>query len=106
MAVENPIFEVYRDLVSEAKSYAFLSKADDQFEVDAQPLIMAVQAAQEAGFNNEAILAAIREGELKGILEIVDPGQQVEDNAYWAEVRAEAEGFWARRYDPDAPEDW
>lgn len=25
---------------------------------------------------------------------------------YWFEVRAEAEAFWARRYDPNAPEDW
>jgi hypothetical protein len=29
-----------------------------------------------------------------------------ETAAYWYEVRQEAEKFWAKRYDPDAPEDW
>jgi hypothetical protein len=25
---------------------------------------------------------------------------------YWHAVKKEAEDFWAKRYDPDAPEDW
>jgi len=32
--------------------------------------------------------------------------QQKYDETYWEAVRREAEAFWDRRYDPDAPEDW
>lgn len=106
MSAESPIFDAYRDLVTQARNYAFLSRVDDQFEVDTEPLITAVQVAHEVGLNQEAIMAAIREGELKGTLEIVEPNEQIETAEYWDEVRAEAEAFWAKRYDPDAAEDW
>ena len=32
--------------------------------------------------------------------------EQTHDETYWEAVRREAEAFWDRRYDPDAPEDW
>lgn len=32
--------------------------------------------------------------------------QEKYDETYWEAVRKEAEAFWARRYDPDATEDW
>lgn len=107
MTVENPQFDTYHHLVKEAQDIAFLSSVDNRLVTGSTlPLASAILDAFEAGFDREAILTAIQEGEMRGALRMVDPRDQYQDDEYWEAVKAEIDAFWENRYDPDRKEDW
>ena len=86
---------VYFRVIEEAKEYTYLWLMGEIFNPHGFELLTLIGEAKDTGLTQAEIGAAITIGK--------DRGRQKE---YWAAVSQEAEEFWARRYDPDAAEDW
>lgn len=104
MSVEIPYFTLYETIVREAHEHAHRLGGDPEIVDRVVPgLVSSVLEAYEAGLSREGIVQAVEKGLHQGELQCADQSLTAD---YWEAVRAEAEAYSARRYDPQAKEDW
>lgn len=106
MSTENPRFAAYQTVVEQAEQHTLVAQTGELLTTDITvQLMLAVVNAFETGVSREELARAVEEGQERGAV-LYHNLQSRNDAAYWRAVRHEAEAFWAKRYDPDAPEDW
>ena len=100
--------EVYDTLhariVRKAHEHAYRLGGDPEIIDRVVPgLVTSVLDACEAGLSREDVVKAVAEGLHQGELQCADQSLTAD---FWEAVRVDAATYSARRYDPQAKEDW
>ncbi len=107
MSTEHPRYSLYAAVVEQAENLTFQTMSGEVGESNplAQLVIVAINAFA-GGLTRESIRQAVEDGTEQGAVLYHNVQTGGHDLAYWRAVRAEAQAFWDKRYDPDAKEEW
>lgn len=104
MSAEAPKQDHYLEVIHESENHTVLSLQGELPVSDATiQLVLVAISAFDAGLSQDEIVTALIEGEARGVT-LYSNLSAVNDLNYWKAVRAEAEAFWAERYNRDSLE--